>query len=82
MQFPFRKEDELLSLQQIPGQVRVTRTPEHKDPTIHAINHPFCYDPLCSCHSSQEAIQAVLQWVEEGLLTEEEATLYMAGRTF
>jgi hypothetical protein len=75
------KEDEFLSLQRMPGQIRVTHTPERRDPTIHTIDHPFCYDPTCSCHSNQQAIQAVLQWVDEGLLTEAEATEYIAGRT-
>lgn len=76
------KEDGHLSLQRIPGQIRVSHTPERKDPTMHTVDHPFCYDPLCFCHSNQEAIQAVLQWVEQGLLTEFEATEYLAGRTF
>jgi hypothetical protein len=75
--------DEFIDLQRMPGQVRPTsHTPERTDPTIHTANHPFCYDPACSCHSNQEAIQRVVQWVEEGLLTKEEATEYIAGRTF
>ena len=74
--------DEFIDLQRMPGQARPTHTPERKDPTIHTINHPFCYDPACSCHSNQEAIQRVQQWVEQGLLTEDEATEYIAGRTF
>lgn len=76
------KEDEFLSLQRMPGQRRFTHTPERTDPTIHTIDHPFCYDPLCSCHSNQQALQRVQQWVEEGLLTADEATKYLAGRTF
>jgi hypothetical protein len=75
-------EDEHLSLQRMPGQIRVTHTPERTDPTIHTADHPFCYDPICSCHSNQQALHTVLQWVEQGLLTEAEATEYIAGRTF
>ncbi len=75
-------EDDMFDLQRMPGQKRPTHTPERTDPTIHTIDHPFCYDPACSCHSNQEAMQHVQQWVEEGLLTEDEATLYIAGRTF
>jgi hypothetical protein len=76
------REDECIDIQRMPGTQRTTHTPERKDPTIHTIDHPFCYDPLCSYHSNQEAIQHVQQWLEEGLLTENEATEYIAGRTF
>jgi hypothetical protein len=81
MHYPSGKEDEHLSLQRIPGQIRVTHTPERTDPTIHTSTHPFCYDPACSCHRNQQAIQRVQQWVDEGLLTEAEAAAYIAGRT-
>jgi hypothetical protein len=75
-------EDDLFDLQRMAGQKRPIHTPERKDPTIHTIDHPFCYDPLCSCHSNQEALQRVQQWIEEGLLMEGEATEYIAGHTF
>jgi hypothetical protein len=74
-------EDDLFDLQRMPGQKRPTHTPERKDPTIHTIDHPFCYDPACSCHSNQEARERVRQWVHDGLMTEDEASNYLAGRT-
>ncbi len=50
---------------------------------FHTEDQPFCYaDPKCQCHEDQEAIQRVNQWVQEGLLTPEEATNYILGRTF
>ena len=70
-----------LDLQRMPGQRRLSHTPERKDPTVHTPDHPFCYDPLCSCHSNQEEIQRVLQWLAQGLLTEHEAADILAGRT-
>ena len=80
MPYPF--EDEGIDIQRMPGQMRpTTHTPERTDPTIHTIDHPFCYDPACSCHSNQEALQRVGQWVEQGLMTEDEASEYIAGRT-
>ena len=74
--------DEDIDIQRMPGQIRVTHTPERTDPTIHTIDHPFCYDPLCSCHSNQKARERVQEWLEQGLLTQAEATEYIAGRTF
>jgi hypothetical protein len=74
-------EDDLFDLQRMPGQARRTHTPERKDPTVHTNDHPFCYDPMCSCHENTEALNLVNSWVEQGLLTQEEATLYSAGRT-
>jgi hypothetical protein len=74
-------EDDLFDLQRMPGQARRTHTPERKDPTVHTNDHPFCYDPTCSCHEHTEALNLVNSWVEQGLLTQEEATLYSAGRT-
>jgi len=80
MPYPF--EDEGMDLQRMPGTRRYTsHTPERSDPTVHTIDHPFCYDPTCTCRANQEALQAVRQWVSDGLLTEVEASAYIAGRT-
>ena len=49
----------------------------------HTPEKPFCFaDPLCPCHDDHEEIQKVAAWVMEGLMTEEEATNFVAGRTF
>jgi len=53
------------------------------DPIIHTEDRPFCPDWSCSCHEEDhEAIARVAQWVEDGLLTPDEATQYILGRTF
>jgi len=46
-------EDDLFDLQRMPGQKRHTHTPERKDPTVHTIDHPFCYDPKCTCRDNK-----------------------------
>lgn len=52
------------------------------DPIIHTEDRPFCPDWSCICHEEDhEAIARVAQWVEDGLLTPDEATEYILGRT-
>lgn len=78
------KEDELIDLQRMPGQVRPTRIPPSTrtiGPTIHTAEHPFCFDPVCSCHEQRQAINLVNSWIEQGLMTEDEASSFIAGRT-
>ena len=48
---------------------------------LHTQTHPFCADPSCLCHEDQEAIQMVAQDVQNGLMTEEEATRFIKGET-
>lgn len=53
------------------------------DDMYHTDDNPFCYtDPYCPCHEDQEAIQTVHVWVQQGLMTQEEATNFILGRTF
>jgi hypothetical protein len=65
---------------------------QDKDPVIPAIpvsegslfhtpDHPFCYDETCSCHENPVLIAAVADAVNQGLLTLEEATHLVAGKT-
>ena len=77
---PYSFEDEG-DLQRMPGTHRTTHTPARSDPAVHTPNHPFCYNPKCTCHKNKEKVQRVLQWVEEGLLAEDEAAEYIAGKT-
>ena len=53
------------------------------DTTLHTDVRPFCFaDPFCPCHDDHEEIQKVAAWVMDGLMTEEEAVQFIAGRTF
>ena len=52
------------------------------DHVVHTDERPFCFaDPLCPCHDDHEEIQKVAVWVMEGLMTEDEAVRFIAGRT-
>ena len=53
-----------------------------EDPIIHTDDHPFCsIDPTCSCHEDPVLISEVYAAVEQGLITPEEATLIIQGKT-
>lgn len=52
------------------------------DHVVHTDEMPFCFaDPTCPCHDDHEEIQKVAVWVMEGLMTEDEAIRFIAGRT-
>ena len=84
------REDEFIDLQRMPGQPRAAHpVPDNfayivlVESTYHTEDNPFCFaDPQCPCHEDQAAIQRVAHWVREGLMTPEEATNFILGRTF
>jgi len=47
----------------------------------HPPDSPFCWDPTCDCHEDQDAIGLVAQYVDRGLMTPQEATDFVGGRT-
>ncbi len=47
----------------------------------HTYDNPFCWDALCDCHEDQTAIAQVAYYVNEGLLTTQEATDFVGGHT-
>ncbi len=51
-----------------------------EDELEHTDLYPFCPDQTCYCHEDDEAIAAVYQAVEDGLLTPDEATDFVLGR--
>lgn len=53
-----------------------------EDDPLHTSAYPFCFDETCPCHEDIVLIAEVAQQVETGLLTLEEATALVAGRTF
>ena len=53
-----------------------------EDDALHSESKPFCYgDNTCPCHSDPDNINDVMQNVENGLMTMDEAENYVAGRT-
>lgn len=51
-----------------------------EDDLLHTDETPFCYDVTCPCHEDPLLITQVATFVEDGLLTHEEATAFVAGR--
>ena len=52
------------------------------DTKEHTDEHPFCMtDPTCPCHEDAELIAPIAQAVNDGLMTSQEATDYVMGRT-
>jgi hypothetical protein len=47
---------------------------------LHTDDKPFCLDPACPCHEDREAVNAVNEAVEAGILTKDEATRLIAGK--
>ncbi len=48
----------------------------------HTDAHPFCVtDPTCPCHEDPNLIAPIAQAVTDGLMTPDEATDYVMGRT-
>lgn len=52
-----------------------------EDAPLHTPDHPFCFDPTCPCHESAELLAEVARLIEQGLMTPQEATDFVAGRT-
>ena len=53
-----------------------------EDDLIHTTDHPFCStDPTCPCHEDPDLLAEVAEAVQQGLLTPQEATLFVAGKT-
>ena len=51
------------------------------NPILHTTERPFCDDPSCTCREDPALIAEVNEAVEQGLITPEEATLIIQGKT-
>jgi hypothetical protein len=47
---------------------------------FHTSEHPFCYLPSCPCHSDLDKLTEAYFFVFDGLLTEQEAADFVAGK--
>ena len=52
-----------------------------EDPILHTTERPFCGDPSCPCSEDPALIAEVNEAVKRGLITPEEATLIIQGKT-
>ena len=48
---------------------------------LHSPEQPFCYDETCGCHEDEMLIAEVAVLVQDGLMTPEEATDFVNGKT-
>ena len=46
---------------------------------LHTPEKPFCYDAACACHEDDVLIFQVWLFVQNGLMTPEEATDFVKG---
>ena len=51
-----------------------------EDASLHTNDNPFCYDGICGCHEDPLFIEEVAHFVDDGLLTPDEATDFVAGK--
>jgi hypothetical protein len=52
-----------------------------EDDLLHTQEHPFCGNETCPCREDQKALSTVNAAVLNGLLTPDEATAFIQGRT-
>ncbi len=52
-----------------------------EDELLHTSTRPFCWDMVCPCHEDQESLAQVAHWVTDSLMSIEEATNFVSGRT-
>lgn len=52
-----------------------------EDASLHSDTSPFCYDPSCTCHKKPFRIKQVMEAVQNGLFTPEEASAFVTGHS-
>jgi hypothetical protein len=55
---------------------------EYLDPVadLHTPEKPFCWNPACPCHEDDVLIFQVSLYVQDGLMTPDEATDFVKGK--
>jgi hypothetical protein len=48
---------------------------------LHTPEHPFCGVPTCPCSENTDALTELDQAISEGLITSDDATRIIAGKT-
>ena len=51
-----------------------------QDERLHTLANPFCYNPKCPCHTDSTLLRQVERFIIQGLMTDKEATLFIAGK--
>ena len=50
-------------------------------PLLHTREHPFCGDPTCICYEDEQNQELLAQAIKDGLITLDDATRIMKGKT-
>jgi hypothetical protein len=48
---------------------------------LHTAEHPLCGDPTCICYEDNDAITELAQAIKDGVITPDDATKIMKGKT-
>ncbi len=48
---------------------------------LHTPEQPFCGDPTCLCYEDQQNISELTQAIKDGLITSDDATQIIKGKT-
>jgi hypothetical protein len=54
--------------------------PVEEDYLPHTPENPFCLESSCPCHEDADNIAQVAAFVEDGLMTPEDATDFVSGK--
>jgi hypothetical protein len=52
-----------------------------EDHPLHTPEHPFCGDPTCPCSENTDALTELAQAIRDGLITPDDATRMLQGKT-
>ncbi len=52
-----------------------------EDHLLHTQEHPFCGDPTCICYCDNDTIAAINDTINAGIITADDATRIIQGRT-
>jgi hypothetical protein len=52
----------------------------HAGYDLHTPEKPFCYDAACDCHEDEVLVFQVSLYIDEGLMTPDEATSFVEGK--
>lgn len=52
-----------------------------EDGILHPPDKPYCWDSTCGCHGDEALLRETQQFVLDGVMTPDEAVIFVAGRT-
>jgi hypothetical protein len=52
-----------------------------EDELLHTLDKPFCWDSTCGCHNDETLLRETQQFVLDGVMTPDEAVIFVVGKT-